>query len=121
MAQDVIRETRIVRDSSDAVDEEPKPTTIAARLVNLAGSLLLGLLALRFGLMLLGANTGNTIVNFIYDLSTPFVAPFFGMFGYTPQYGASRFELETLVAMVVYGFLTWLVAYMITINNRRVE
>lgn len=120
MAQDVIRETRIVRDEGEQ-QGEPAASTLVARIITLAGSLLVSLLALRFLLMLLGARAGNAFVDFVYDLSRLFVAPFFGMFGYTPQYGTSRLEVETLVAIIVYGFLTWLFAYIATINSRRAE
>jgi len=67
--------------------------------------LLEGLLAIRFVLSLLGANQNNGFANFIYNLTYPFVVPFFGLFGYTFQYGIARFEFETLVAMAVYALV----------------
>jgi uncharacterized protein YggT (Ycf19 family) len=59
------------------------------------------LLALRFLLMLLGANQGTPFVDFIYGLSRPFVYPFQGIFG-EPALGASVIEWSSLVAIIVY-------------------
>ncbi len=66
---------------------------------------LLVLLAFRFVLAVLAANPANVFANFVYSVSTPFVAPFFTLFGYHVAYGVSRMELFTLVAMAVY----WLI------------
>jgi hypothetical protein len=78
------------------------------------------LLAFRFILALLGANPGNWFANFIYDVSHPFVAPFFGLFSYNYQYGVSKFETYTLVAMVVYAVVAWILAALVNINRRTV-
>jgi hypothetical protein len=96
-------------------------TNVAARLINLFGGIIIGLLGLRFVLMLLGANRGNAVVDMIYGISYPFAAPFFGMFGYTAEFGRSRFEFETLVAMVAYALITWLLIRLVTLPNRHVE
>ena len=73
--------------------------------------LLLGILeaflALRVILSLLGANLSNTFAHFIYSISGPFVSPFYGLFGYKVQYGVSRLDIETVVAMIVYGLVAW--------------
>jgi len=45
------------------------------------------LLALRFVFKLLGANPSSEFVNFIYNLSAVFVAPFAGIFKYQPNKG----------------------------------
>jgi hypothetical protein len=118
--------TVIHRDRSDvdgdyrgeAVDHT---TNVAARVIATIGSILVALLGIRFVLMLLGANQGNAIVNFVYTLTAPFAAPFFGMFRYQAQYGIVRFEFETLIAMAFYGLLTWLLVRLVTIGNRRVD
>lgn len=75
------------------------------------------LLALRFGLSLLGANTDNGFANLIYTVTYPFVAPFFGLFGYKLQYGVARFEFETLVAMVVYGLIAYAITRLMRISR----
>jgi hypothetical protein len=88
-----------------------------ARLITFITGLLLVLLAFRFILALLGANPGNAFANLIYDISHPFVAPFFGLFNYDLQEGVSRFELYTLVAMAVYAFIGWALARLVTIDR----
>lgn len=90
----------------------------ASNVVWFIAGVLLIVLAFRFVLMLLAANQENTFANFVYTLSYPFAAPFFGLFGYTIRYGVSQLELSTLVAMAVYA----LVAFGITrlIHIRRV-
>jgi uncharacterized protein YggT (Ycf19 family) len=93
------RDATYVDSDDDAVD---RGSTLAERIVYLVGSVIISVLALRFILSLLGANRGNVIADFIYSVSQPFVAPFFGLFNYTPQFGVVRFEFETLVAIIFY-------------------
>jgi hypothetical protein len=68
-----------------------------------------GLLALRFILKLLGANPQAGFANFIYSASGPFLAPFNNLFG-NPASGNAVLELNTIVAIVVYMLLAWLIA-----------
>lgn len=82
----------------------------------LAG-ILITLLAFRFVLVLLGANATNGFADFIYSLSYPFVAPFFGLFGYTFQAGQSRLEIETLIAMAVYALIAYGIARLVSIGR----
>lgn len=97
------------------------PQAIVARIVWFVAGVLLALLGVRFVLMLLGANPASGFANFIYTTSHPFVAPFFNLFHYNVvQYGVSRFEVYTLVAMVVYGLIAWGITYLLTINRRYV-
>ena len=92
-------------------------STLAGRIVWYIAGVLLILLAFRFVLALLGANTGNGFANFIYSVSHPFVAPFFGVFGYKTQYGTSRLEIYTLLAMAVYAVVAWGIAKLFTLND----
>ena len=92
--------------------------TTVARIVYFIAGIITGLLALRFVLALLGANTSNPFANFVYTASHPLVSPFFGLFNYRSQYGVSKFELETLIAIVVYSVVAWLfVRLMSVITN----
>jgi len=68
-----------------------------------------GLLAIRFILKLLGANEAAGFASFIYGASGPFIAPFNNLFG-NPGSGGSVLELNTIVAIVVYMLVAWLVA-----------
>jgi len=93
--------------------------TLLERIIYLVGGIIIALLALRFLLSLLGANKGNGFADFIYSASHPFVAPFFGLFNYDEQIGVSRFEFETLVAIVVYAIVMAILARLVTIGSRR--
>jgi hypothetical protein len=90
--------------------EEEAPVSgsvLAARIVSYILGVIEVILAFRFVLALLGANRSNDFAQFVFNLSQPFVQPFFGLFGYTPRYGASHVELYTLVAMAVYAIIAW--------------
>lgn len=93
--------------------------TVAERIVYLVGGILLAILALRFLLRLLGANSGAGFADFIYTISHPFVTPFFGLFNYHEQFGVSRFEFETLIAMVVYAIVMVIVAKIVALPSYR--
>lgn len=91
---------------------------VAERIVWYIAGILLVLLGFRFMLALLGANTTNGFANFIYSVSHPFVSPFFSLFSYKNlTYGVSRFELYTLIAMLVYLVMAWGVAKLVTLNR----
>lgn len=115
---------RVTTATNDTVSERPVAavdrtgTATAERVIYYITGVLLTLLAFRFVLSLLGANRGNVFADFIYGLSYPFVAPFFGLFGYTVQYGQSRFEIETLVAMAVYALLAYGIVKMVRIARK---
>ncbi|MEA2660727.1 MAG: hypothetical protein QOH08_299 [Chloroflexota bacterium] len=66
------------------------------------------LLATRFVLRLLGANAQAGFAQLIYGVTGPLVAPFQGLFG-TVQSDASVLESSSLVALLVYALLAWLV------------
>ena len=65
-----------------------------------------GLLAIRFGLALLGANPAAGFAQFIYSITKPFLAPFVGLFG-TARSGGSVFDVSPLVALIVYALIAW--------------
>lgn len=62
------------------------------------------LLAFRFILKLLAANTGAGFTQFIYGATYPFAQPFVAVFKRT-QIEGSIFEWSTLLAMIVYWIL----------------
>ena len=84
----------------------------------IAGAIII-LLGLRFLLALLGANTTNAMADVVYSVSRVFVAPFFSLFSYDNlQYGVSRFELYTLVAMLFYALVAWGIVKLLDINRK---
>ncbi len=70
------------------------------------------LLLIRFLLRLFGANPENQFAQVIYSFSAPFVAPFSTLF-ISPTFGTSVFDINLLVAMIVYALLGWLVGRLI--------
>lgn len=72
----------------------------------------------RFVLSLVGANQDTVFVNFIYQISTPFLAPFLSMFGKPLAVQAYRLEMEDLVALLVYGAVMFGIAKLIRIIFR---
>ena len=119
MAVRVHQVREVVTDDPDVA--EPAVThngvTMLQRFVYFITSIIVGLLAIRFIFSLLGANRGNAFANFIYSVTQPLVAPFFGLFNYTMRYGVARFEFETLVAIVVYLLIGILINQLLSIMS----
>ena len=71
-------------------------------------------IAARFLGKLLGASAQSAFVNFIYQVSSPMVAPFTGIFGDTGS-KTNTFETASLVAIVVYAVIGWGIVVLIRI------
>jgi len=67
---------------------------------------LAGLLGIRSVLGLLGANPAAGFAQFIYRITSPFLAPFVGLFG-QPRFEGGVFEVNSLVAILVYALIAW--------------
>ncbi len=87
-----------------------------AGIIYAIGGILEALVALRFVLRFIGANPANGFVDWIYQWSTPVVAPFSGIFGQdaTVVSGvgavtASVFDWTALIALVVIGIVVGVV------------
>lgn len=74
------------------------------------------LLAFRFVLRLLGANPNSGFVSLIYGVSSPFIAPFRGIFP-TPSFEGSVLEWATLIAMIVYAVVAYGIVYLLQIGK----
>ncbi len=120
MPREVVRERVIdTPDEAAVAPVNEHPQNVATRVIWYIAGVLLVLLAFRFILSLLGANTTNGFANFIYSVSHPFVAPFFSLFSYNNiHYGVSRFEVYTLVAMAVYAVIAWGISALVNISRR---
>ena len=73
-----------------------------------------GLILIRFILKALGANPSAGFAQFIYGITAPLVAPFYGLFG-NPSAQGSVLELHSIVALIVYGLVAWLIAKLVWI------
>ncbi len=79
-----------------------------------------GLIAIRFVLKALGANPNAGFAEFIYGITAPLVAPFVGLFG-NPASQGSVLEMASIVALIVYALLAWLLgrlAWILVGDNR---
>ena len=88
----------------------PGPLYYARRVLSLLFGILAVLIGLRILLLLLVANQQNAIVDFVYGITEPFVAPFRGIFQFdavTPG-GGSVFDIAALVALI-----GWLLIYLL--------
>ena len=72
------------------------------------------LIAIRLVLKALGANPAAGFAQFIYGITAPLVAPFVGLFQ-SPAYQNSVLELGSIVALIVYALLAWLLGKLVWI------
>lgn len=107
---------------SDAVYTRPSYYTgyAIAHLVDIFIGIIEISLALRFVLKLLGASTASPFVSWIFDITTPLIAPFANMFA-APLGVLVTFELGTLIAIVAYAVLGWVALYAIQKINKTGE
>jgi hypothetical protein len=92
---------------------------VAARVVYYVFGVIEVLIALRFVLLLFGANRSSGFVAFIHSLSSFFMAPFVAVFKTQTAAGAT-FEWSALVALAVYALIAWgIVALIRAVSPRR--
>lgn len=89
-----------------SVSPRTKPLYRGTQIVWYILGILEVLLAFRFVLKLLAANSAAGFTSFIYAASYPFLAPFLSVFRITRIEG-SIFEWPTLLAMLVYWLIAW--------------
>ena len=98
----------------------PGGATLAARIVTFAFGILQALLILRIILLLLVANPGNGVVDFIFSVTQPFVEPFIGMFSLNRvTAGHSTLDIAALVALIAWTLVELLILAAIRIFSRR--
>jgi uncharacterized protein YggT (Ycf19 family) len=92
------------------VDTSPGPLSYVRRVLSLLFGILAVLIGLRILLLLLVANESNAIVDFIYDVTEPFVAPFRGIFNFdqVSPGGGSVLDVAAVVALI-----GWLLIYVL--------
>ena len=112
---------QVERDMDLQIKEEERRIAAAnqnsavARIVNIVYflfGLLELLLALRVILDVLGADMRNGFGNLVWSLSQPFVGLFEGLFR-NPVIGNGVLELTTIIGMVAYAILAWIIARLI--------
>lgn len=106
-------DTVIYRDYDRA---EVRPLYRSTQVVWYAFYVIETILLFRFALRLIGANTGAAFTQFVYALSSPFIAPFRNIVGNLRVFG-SAVEWSTLIAMVAYWVLAWGIVRLIAMNR----
>ena len=109
-----------VRQSEVSTTTQMSGVVVAQRAVWFVVGVINTLLAIRFILLLLGANQGAGFVDFIYGITAALVLPFTGIFG-EPTYGSFVFEWSSLLAIVVYSLIGWGVAKLLTLSRPHEE
>jgi hypothetical protein len=98
-----------VRTSQSEPEREQRIFTFkATQLIWLLFGILEGLIAIRIGLMLIGANPNSPIVALIYGVTGLFLIPFTGLIA-SPTVGNMVLELSSLFAMLIYALIAWAV------------
>jgi len=110
--QPAASQVNVNADGTRAAYVEPSqgPLYWARRVLTLLFSILAVLLGIRVILFLLAANQQNQVVDFVYGVTEPFVAPFRGIFSFdqvTPG-GGNVFDIAAVVA-----FIGWLLVYLL--------
>lgn len=83
------------------------------QLVWLFFGLVVGLIGLRVLLKVIGANPDNDFASLVYNAAALFLAPFFGLIG-SPSSGGMVLEVPSLVAMLVYALVGWVIVRVIS-------
>lgn len=109
--------TTVERQSVSSTARTPG-VQIAQRIVWFVAGAIAIIIALRFALLLFGANQAAGFTDFIYGLSGVFVAPFNGIFG-TPVYGRAVFDVSSLLAIAVYLLAAFGITKLIAIGQPR--
>jgi len=92
----------------------------ARRIVCYIAGVLEVLLACRFVLKLLGANTKSIFVSIVYSVSQIFLYPFSGIFRSAVTKGIetkSVLESSTIIAVIVYALVAWGIVKLIEISR----
>jgi uncharacterized protein YggT (Ycf19 family) len=99
---------------SEAVVAEPalvRPER-ASRVVGVVVAVIEFLLLVRLLFRALAANSAHPLVQFVYAVTRPLIAPFVGIFS-LPRLGVAAFEVATVTAMIVYAVVGYLIIALI--------
>ena len=108
------------RHDHPVVVTEPSPLAPIRRAIWLIFGVLVTLIAIRILFLLLGANQGNAIVDGIYAITEPFVAPFRGIFRFDEvrPVGRSVLDVAAFVAIIGWTLIALLITAILRIPDR---
>lgn len=122
VSTDVDQSGAVTKERSRTVKTNPESKTTAINLIWYVYGFIAALLGIRLIMKLFGANSANSFVDLIYNLSGVFSAPFDGIFGVArAEAGTTQsvFEPSILVAVAVYALIAWGVVKLLTINDKQ--
>jgi uncharacterized protein YggT (Ycf19 family) len=96
----------------------PSATYRLIQLVYLVFGIVEALIAIRVVMKLLAANPDAAFTQFLYGITDPFVAPFQGVFA-QPQSHGSVLELSSLLAIIIYALLAYVIVRVIAYARGR--
>jgi uncharacterized protein YggT (Ycf19 family) len=99
---------------------ETSPLEPIRRVVWLLFGVLIALIGIRIVFLALGANEGNGIVDAIYAITEPFVAPFRGIFNFDAvrPIGESVIDVAAFVAIIGWTLVAMLIIAILRIPDR---
>ena len=99
---------------------QTSPLVYARRVVGLIFGILIALIGLRILLLALGANEGNGLVDAIYGITEPLVAPFRGIFSIDEvrPIGRSVLDVAAVVAIVGWSLLALVIVAILRLPER---
>ena len=110
---------RVVTDREVVIDR-PTQLEMARRVITLGFGILQGLIVLRIILLLLVANRENDIVQFVLNVTSPFVAPFRDMFALDRiAASGSVLDIAAIVALIGWTLVELLVLAIVNLGARR--
>jgi uncharacterized protein YggT (Ycf19 family) len=101
------------------VEYQPSTRAVVVSRLNallwLVAGVVTGLIAIRFVLKLLAANPDNSFARFVFQVTDALVAPFAGLLSSIGVTSGSTVELVSLVAIIVYLLVAWVITSLIRI------
>ena len=118
--REIVREQPAYVNTNTNVAAGPGPTSLAKRIVSLLFGVLVVLIGLRILLLLIVANQSNAIVDFIYNVTEPLVAPFRGILSIdtVSPGGPSVFDVGALVALIGWLLIYALIMAILRLGDR---
>lgn len=90
------------------------PQIVLIKLINLVSATIIVGLLIRFFFRLFGANTDAGFVEFVYESTSTLLDPFRGIFTPYVIEPGNVFEFSTIVAIVIYSIVAWLLVELIS-------
>lgn len=111
----------VVNQNTGVVEDRSDPLLVVRRVVGLIFGIMISLIAIRILLLALGANEGNALVDGIYAITEPMVAPFRGVFSFdtVSPTGQSVLDIAAVVALVGWSLIAVLILAILRLPSRR--